>query len=143
MSQSQLNVMHWEIKLSIVANLIEANLKFVKFTYHTCIHQLLADSGHSTLREHNDVDTESEAHYDDDVYRHRFFTPKIQPSRLVEETDVSIAIFISSRHTFYIKNCSTSFIPYEALRSFTWHGLVYVDSETEKENIKLEWNKCN
>ncbi|XP_048730125.1 ras and EF-hand domain-containing protein homolog isoform X3 [Ostrea edulis] len=45
------------------------------------------DSGHSTLREHNDIDTESEAHYDDDIYRHRLFTPKIQSSRLVEETD--------------------------------------------------------
>lgn len=52
--------------------------------------QLLTDSGHSTLREHNDIDTESEAHYDDDIYRHRLFTPKIQSSRLVEETDVSI-----------------------------------------------------
>ncbi|XP_062573203.1 ras and EF-hand domain-containing protein homolog isoform X2 [Saccostrea cucullata] len=45
------------------------------------------DSGHSTLREHNDLDTESEAHYDDDLYRHRMFTPKIQPNRLIEETD--------------------------------------------------------
>nr|XP_022342071.1 ras and EF-hand domain-containing protein homolog isoform X6 [Crassostrea virginica] len=45
------------------------------------------DSGHSTLREHNDLDTESEAHYDDDLYRHRMFTPKLPENRLVEETD--------------------------------------------------------
>lgn len=45
------------------------------------------DSGHSTLREHNDLDTESEAHYDDDLYRHRMFTPKLPANRLVEETD--------------------------------------------------------
>lgn len=45
------------------------------------------DSGHSTLREHNDLDTESEAHYDDDLYRHRMFTPKPPTNRLVEETD--------------------------------------------------------
>ncbi|XP_065942380.1 ras and EF-hand domain-containing protein homolog isoform X3 [Magallana gigas] len=45
------------------------------------------DSGHSTLREHNDLDTESEAHYDDDLYRHRMFTPKPPANRLVEETD--------------------------------------------------------
>lgn len=49
----------------------------------------IADSGHSTLREHNDLDTESEAHYDDDLYRHRMFTPKPPANRLVEETDVS------------------------------------------------------
>ncbi|XP_078331588.1 ras and EF-hand domain-containing protein homolog isoform X1 [Crassostrea virginica] len=45
------------------------------------------DSGHSTLREHNDLDTESEAHYDDDLYRHRMFTSKLPENRLVEETD--------------------------------------------------------
>lgn len=45
------------------------------------------DSGHSTLREHNDLDTESESHYDDDLYRHRMFTPKPPANRLVEETD--------------------------------------------------------
>lgn len=49
----------------------------------------IVDSGHSTLREHNDLDTESEAHYDDDLYRHRMFTPKPPANRLVEETDVS------------------------------------------------------
>lgn len=45
------------------------------------------DSGHSTLREHNDLDTESEPHFDDDLYRHRMFTPKLPANRLVVETD--------------------------------------------------------
>ena len=55
---------------------------------------LFADSGHSTLREHNDLDTESEAHYDDDLYRHRMFTSKLPENRLVEETDVRIDKFV-------------------------------------------------
>uniref|UniRef100_A0A8W8NPJ8 EF-hand domain-containing protein n=1 Tax=Magallana gigas TaxID=29159 RepID=A0A8W8NPJ8_MAGGI len=73
---------------SVVEEPISRQLVLLRLsTAFYLVYPHLQDSGHSTLREHNDLDTESEAHYDDDLYRHRMFTPKPPANRLVEETD--------------------------------------------------------
>lgn len=77
----------------------------------------IVDSGHSTLREHNDLDTESEAHYDDDLYRHRMFTPKPPANRLVEETDVS-TIWLKWKEYLVKKNPYTNSIQNVAILAF-------------------------